>query len=88
LDASGNHYNVGAPDCGNRLSQAPCRQNQSATEWIGGIDENNISVASQSQMLKAIVEDKPFGSMPREDAAIFVSIAAHADLYFSRKAFA
>src|ERR1700730_1791343 len=25
LNASGNHHNVGAPDCGNRLSQAPRR---------------------------------------------------------------
>src|ERR1700731_690560 len=64
LNASGNHHNVGAPDCGNRLAQAPCRQNQSATEWIGGVDENNIGIASQTQMLKAIVEEKPFGSMP------------------------
>src|SRR5258706_14628276 len=38
-------------------------------------------------MLKAIVEDKPLRSMPREDLAILVSIRAHADLHFSGKAF-
>jgi len=37
-------------------------------------------------MLKAIVEDKPLGSMPREDLTIFVSVGAYADLYSSGKA--
>src|ERR1700682_5304891 len=39
-------------------------------------------------MLESIIEYKIFGSVPRENVAIFITIGAHADFYFSRKPFA
>src|SRR5467141_1820151 len=87
MNASSNHHDVGAFGSGNRLSQTPRGQSQSTAEWVGGVNENDVSIAGQWQMLKTIVEDKPLRSMPRQDLAILVSIRAHADLHFSGKAF-
>src|ERR1043165_8078243 len=56
--ASRNHNAIGPAHSLNRLTQSSVRQKPSTTPRIRRVDRYNIQIARESQMLKAIIENK------------------------------
>ena len=83
--AARDHDDVRAREGGARFAQTSGGKQMATAEGIGRVYEDDIHIARELQMLKAVVQDEPIHAALREFPALCEAICAHAELARDRR---